>query len=196
MWFKSVMYHWIGLGCWVYILSITFMFLCRSGFRLPSLWLNIILQTLSVPFRPPGHSCLGICWHLGGLWQWWNKSIPVMGYHGGSAAWQDAWCLYLPSQTLSPQLHLVLCPRRLTCVDQINELPCPQLPVRFGSVSSGGRWKGERRMRSRYSFPCLYAWVLMACWLPPSAEGLSSCQLHTALPLDSVLGPQVLAVPF
>lgn len=60
-----------------------------------------------------------------------------------------------------------------------------QLLVRFGSGRSGGRWKGERGMKPRHSFLWLSPCVLMVCWLNFSTEGVSSCQLHTALSLES-----------
>lgn len=68
-------------------------------------------------------------------------------------------------------------------MDCTNKLLCPQLLIGFGSGSSGGRWKGERSMRPRHSFPWLPLCVLMVCWF--STEGVSAYQLHTTLSPDS-----------
>lgn len=103
-------------------------------------------------------------------------------------------CLMSSSALPGPffPFYPVLCSRNLTCVDCINNQKpsasitrSPQLLVRFGSGSSGGRWKGERRMKPRHSFLWLSPCVFMVCWLSFSTEGVSSCQLYTALSLDS-----------
>lgn len=121
----------------------------------------------------PFNCCPRVGWHLGGIWQWQNECISVMGYFSSFMS--------LPAlpDSFSP-LHLVWCLKRLTCVGSINELQCPQLLVGLGSGSSGNRWKRERRMRSGCSLGCPSCSVLLVCWLSPSAEGLNSGQLHTA----------------
>ena len=66
-------------------------------------------------------------------------------------------------------------------MDFLKELLCPQLGL---AVGSQGQMDG--REENGALFPC----VLVVCWQSFSTEGVSFCQLHTTLPLDSAVWDQ------